>query len=170
MDRCSRVNRGFRAACHVVRTLVNVESECADPFVITRSALNMILHMNQRVLGLCDYRHGCSHGSCSGGHFIHCLNAVFAVFGKMSRLATDETLSIFLVGVFSQNLNVFGLLAVSFAFAFPLGCPLPLSLLPLPFHFLFLCRGLWAGLCFLLTAPMSMSAGPPESHDFFERT
>ena len=68
-----------------------------------------------------DYRHGCSHGSCSGGHLIHCLNAVFAVFGKMHRLATNETLSIFLVGVFSQNLNVFGLLAVSFAFAFPFG-------------------------------------------------
>ena len=147
MDRCSRVNRGFRAACHVVRTPVNVESECADPFVITRSALNMIVHMNQRVSGLCDYRHGCSHGSCSGGHLIHCLNAVFAVFGKMSRLATDETLSIFLVGVFSQNLNVFGLLAVSFAFAFPFGLSFALVTFAFSFFFLFLCHGLWAGLC-----------------------
>ena len=137
MDRCSRVNRGFRAACHVVRTPVNVESECADPFVITRSALNMIVHMNQRVSGLCDYRHGCSHGSCSGGHLIHCLNAVFAVFGKMSRLATDETLSIFLVGVFPQNLTVFGLLAVSFAFAFPFGLSFALVTFGFAFFFFF---------------------------------
>ena len=147
--------------------------------MITRRALNMIVHMNQRVSGLCDYRHGCSHGSFSGGHLIHCLNAVFAVFGKMSRLATDETLSIFLVGVFPQNLTVFGLLAVSFAFAFPFG----LSFALVTFCLLFLCP---CHLCLflfssslpwplgwplpLLTAPMSMSAGPPESHDFFERT
>ena len=90
---------------------------------VSRDTLNMIVHVTQRVSMFCNDRHGCRHKGCSVGHLIHCSNAVFAVFGKMSRCATKETLSIGIVGVFPEI----------FHYAWAVGS--------------FLCLSLWAVLC-----------------------
>ena len=66
----------------------------------------------------CDYRHWCRHRSFSVGHLIHCSNAASAIFGEMSKLATNETLSIGLVGVLPEYFTLCGLLALSFPFSF----------------------------------------------------
>ena len=75
-------------ASYVVRTTVDVESECGDPHVVSRSTLNMIVHMTQRVSSFCYYRHGVN------------TRVSHLIFGNMSRFVKkkkNETLSIGLV-------------------------------------------------------------------------
>ena len=47
MNCCSGINQGVHVACHVVRTTVDVDSECEDPIMSDRSVL--VVHMTQRV-------------------------------------------------------------------------------------------------------------------------
>ena len=138
MGCCSRINCGFDIAGHVVRTTEDVESAGEDPFVPSTNALNMLVHVTQRVPRFCNCEHGCQHKNCSVGHIIHCSNTVFAVCGKLSRFVTNETLSIGLVGIFLEICIMFGLLVPFPLFLpFPLGSLLLLSSFHVSFAFAF---------------------------------
>ena len=86
-----QINHGFHIACRVVRTTVDVDSQYQDPIMSDRNVL--VVHMTQRVSRFCNYRHGCPHGSCLG-RFIHCANALIAIFDKMFTFSTNETLAV----------------------------------------------------------------------------
>ena len=69
-----------------------------------------------------SHARGCQHRSCCVGRFTLCSNVMtIAVFGKRSTMATNETLSIGLVGVLLPSVTVLGLVASSFVFAFAFG-------------------------------------------------
>ena len=154
MDCCSRINHGFHVACHVVRTTVDVQRECGDPFVIPEMTCpsSAITHT-----------HGCQHRRCSVDHLSHCSNAVFAIFGKMpTQCHKQNTFHLACCRLSSEVHCVWALGPLPFTF--PLGCPLPLSHLPCPLPFP-LPLG-WPLPSF--TSPVSNV--PPDSHDFLDRT
>ena len=63
-------------------------NECEDPIMSDRSVL--VVHMTPSSVQVCNYRHGCRHGSCLG-HFIHC---ELGDHNNWQNVHTNETLAV----------------------------------------------------------------------------
>ena len=127
MDCCSRTNHGFHVARHVVRTTVDVQRECGDPFVIPEMTCpgSAITHTgaNTRDVPLITsltVRTSCSQSLASGPQTKHFRSCLLSSFLSGSLCLGSWPFAFHFPFPFGMSFALVTL-AVSFAFALAFG-------------------------------------------------